>query len=43
VAVAELRENAGSQFDPRVVETLMRVLEGEATPSDKPADVLTAA
>jgi putative nucleotidyltransferase with HDIG domain len=45
VAIAELRQNAGSQFDPRVVQALVGVLEHEQEqdPSHQRLDVLTAA
>jgi two-component system, cell cycle response regulator len=36
-ALAELRRNAGSQFDPRVVEALARDLAEEAAPVSAPA------
>ena len=43
VAIAEVRANSGSQFDPRVVEVLLRVVEPQqlhAAPEASPGDQL---
>jgi putative nucleotidyltransferase with HDIG domain len=37
VALAELRSNAGSQFDPRVVEVLVQVVGGDEAEAVRPA------
>jgi putative nucleotidyltransferase with HDIG domain len=39
VAVEEVLANAGRQFDPRIVDALLRVVEHEAPPVDEPAPV----
>jgi HD-GYP domain-containing protein (c-di-GMP phosphodiesterase class II) len=41
VAVAELREGAGSQFDPSVAEALIRVVSRDTTPTPSPEAAVT--
>jgi hypothetical protein len=41
VAVAELREGAGSQFDPTVAEALIRVVSRDTTPTGSPDTAVT--